>query len=164
MIKCKFCNAENESRNERCFSCSAPIPKRSNITEKDHKNLSNYINSVENMLKSAKKKADGKVFLIFIVSSIIWLATTFLIYYFFKDDLKVVIIFGVVLGFVLFIGFGGFIGYFENKAMENIFDRKIKNDVREYLKAMHYTETDFKNVASEVIKEKSPLNKFLADI
>ena len=164
MIKCKFCGADNEVSDERCFSCNAPLPKRSNLNEKDKQNLSNYINGIENMLKAAKKKIDGKLFIFFFAISVFWLTASFLMYYFFKDNLILVIIFAVIFGFVLFVSFGGLISSLEEKAMETVFDRKIKNEIKEYLKAMHYTETDFKITASEVLKEKSPLNNFMADI
>jgi len=164
-MKCKYCGADNVNQEERCFSCNAPLPKRSNLSEQEKKGLSNYITSVENMLKKAKKKADGKTFFVFTLLSLVWMASSFLMYRSFaENDMKLVIIFAVIFGLVLFLVFGASITLFENKAMENVFNSKIKHDIREYLQEMKYTAADFQNVAGEVLKEKSPLNNFLADI
>ncbi len=164
-MKCKYCGADNVNQEERCFSCNAPMPKRSNLSEQDKKGLSNYVKSVENMLKKAKKKADGKTFFVFFILSVIWMASSFLMYRsFIETDKILVIIFAVVSGLVLFIVFGASITIFENKAMESVFNTKIKPDVREYLQEMEYTAADFQNTAGEILEEKSPLNNFLADI
>lgn len=164
-MKCKFCGADNKPEQERCFSCNAPLPKRSNLSETDRKGLENYVKSVENMLKTAKKKADGKTFLVFFLLSLVWMASSFLMYRVFgSTDLTMVVIFAVVFGLVLFIVFGASITIFENRAMEKVFNQKIKADIREYLKEMSYTPADFQNIAGETLEEKSPLNNFLADI
>ncbi len=52
-INCTFCGATNKDTNERCFSCNAPLPKRSQLSDKDKESLSNYINSINQMLKSS---------------------------------------------------------------------------------------------------------------
>ncbi len=163
-MKCKYCGANNVNEEKKCFSCNAPLSVRSNLTKKDEEGLSNYIKSVENMLKVAKKKADGQIFFVFFILAVIWMASSFFMYKFMPDELTIVIIFAVVFGLVMFIVFGASIGIFENKAMENIFNSKIKNDIRDYLNELDYTTADFQNVAGSVLDEKSVLNNFLADI
>ncbi len=163
-MKCKFCKADNTADAERCFSCNAPLPKRSNLNEQDQESLTNYIVSVENMLKKAKKNGNGKIALIFFVLSIVWFGASFYVYNSYSDDTKIPIIFSIVLGIILFFLFGASISSFEKNAMEKAFDNKIKHDIREYLEAMHFTTTDFQIVAGEVLNEKSPLNNFLTDI
>lgn len=162
-IKCNFCQAENTTESDRCYSCNAPLPKRTTVQGKDKENLTNYILSVEKMLEEAKKKANSKVFLVFFLLSIFWLIISFVAYKFFSDDKLMIIILAVVLGLVLFIVFGGFIISLENRAITKTYNEKIKNDIAEYLTVMHYNKIDFKIVASEVLKEKSNLIKFLDD-
>jgi len=162
-IKCKFCEAENETDNERCFSCNAPLPKRSNIDGKDKENLNNYIQSVENMLNTAKKKDETKIIFAFFILTALWISLSILLYKLLVNDRIFAIIIDIIMGFVFFIIFGLFIGHIENKAIEKEYNRKIKNDILEYLKEMHYEKIDFKTVASEVLKKDSHLYKFLDD-
>jgi len=162
-IKCKFCEADNETTNERCFSCNAPLPKRTVVDGKDKENLTNFIQSVENMLNTAKKKGDGKIAFFFISLSILWIFISFFAYNSMPDSKVMVIIMAIVLGFVLFITFGFLVGHFETKAITKEYNEKIKKDILEYLKEMNYEKIDFKTVASEVLKKESHLHKFLDD-
>ncbi len=162
-IKCKFCNADNETDRERCFSCNAPLPKRSNIQGKDKENLTNYIKSVESMLNAAKKRADSKIALFFLGIVIIWGAGTITLYNYYQGAILMLIVLSVVLALALFIIFGFFIGNFEDREIAKIYNAKIKKDILEYLTLMHYQGIDFKSVAAEVLEKEAKLFKFLDD-
>ena len=162
-MKCKFCNAENNPEDKRCFSCDAPLPKRSELSEKDFNSLSNYISSVEKMLSTAKNKANGVIFIFFFLISAAWIAASIWGYLKFTDDRVMIIIVAIIIGFVLFITFGAIVQLFESKAIKKKYDEKIKDDIEEYIQEMNFKKIDFKIVASEILKEKSPLLKFLDD-
>lgn len=163
-MKCKFCEAENEKDAQRCYSCNAPLPIVSDLSDKDIESLTNYVRSVENMLKIAKKKGDGRLFTVFFLLSVVWVGLTILVYKWFESGLVFTIIFSIVVGAILFIVFGASVGINENKAMRAAFDSKIKKSIQDYLEEMHFTETDFQTVAASVLDEKSPLNNFLPDL
>lgn len=162
-IKCKFCGAVNNANDERCFSCSAPLPKRSNLSEKDKESLTNYIKSVDDMLKAAQDKADKVITPAFILLAIAGIASTVGLYNFLaQNSTTLFVILAIVWAFVLFIVFGSFVTKYQNKAMLLEFNTKIKYEINEYLDQMHFTEADFKTVASEILNEKSNLIKFIS--
>ncbi len=119
---------------------------------------------MENTLLNAKKKADGKIALAFLALVLIWMASSYTLYHLRAEETVIVIIFSILMGFVLFIVFGFFVGSLERKSMESLFNRKLKSDIKEYLSLMEYTSTDFKVAAGLILTEKSCLNDFLADI
>ncbi len=164
-IKCKFCGAINKDTNERCFSCNAPLPKRSNLSEKDKKSLSNYIKSINNMLKTAQKKGDSKLIPIFLILSVLAIGSIIGLYFILFEINKILFItLSIIWGLVLFIVFGFFVGKYHNEYMKLEFKTKIKFEIREYLRQMHFSEADFKTVASETLDDEAPLLKFLPEI
>lgn len=164
-IKCKYCGAVNTSDSERCFSCDAPLPKRSNLSEKDKQSLGNYIKRIDGMLKASQEKADGKLIPVFLILSAIGIASAMGFKYMFgENDRTMFVVITLVWSFALFIVFGFFVGKYHNQSMANEFKTKIKFEVKEYLTQMHFTEADFKTVASEVLDEKSNLLKFLPEL
>lgn len=164
-IKCKFCGAVNTTENERCFSCNALLPKRSNLSEKDKKSLENYIVSLDGMLKAAQDKADGKIIPIFVILAIIGVGSAIGFNQLFGDsNRRMFVVLTIVWSFILFITFGFFVGKYHNQSMAKEFKTKIRYEIKEYLSQMHYTEADFKTVASETLDEKSNLLRFLPEL
>ncbi|OQY03596.1 MAG: hypothetical protein B6I20_04735 [Bacteroidetes bacterium 4572_117] len=164
IIICKFCKSENDAENERCFSCNAPLPKTSVLSEKAKEHLSNYINSIEKRLKAEMKKADMPLFISFMLITLIWIFVSFISYKSFPEDTTIIVILAVVLGLGLFIAWGGLIKHFEHKAAEKAFDPKIKTEINAYLKEMNISGPSFKMLASEILSAKSSLLKFLDDL
>jgi len=164
-INCKFCGAANDDTNIRCHSCNALLPARSNLSEKDKESLSNYIKSLDLMLKSSQDKADGKIWSIFIVLAVIGILSVIgLKFWFGKESQGLFIIISVIWGFILFITFGAFVSKYHNQAVSNEFKTKIRFEIKEYLTQMSFTEADFKTVASETLTDKSLLIKYLPDL
>lgn len=124
-INCKFCGAVNNDEHERCFSCNAPLPKRSNLSEKDKQSLANYIKSVDGMLKASQKKADGKIFPILILLSAIGIGSAIGFYFLFhEENNKLFITLSIIWGIVLFAGFGFYVLKFENQSLRLNLEQK----------------------------------------
>ena len=160
-MKCKYCNAENLEGRERCFSCNAPLPKRSNLKGQDLESMKNYIKSVENMLITAQKNQDGKVALILVLLFVFWITIGVALLIWVNIHFIFSIIIFLVLGFVFFMIFGLNIDKIAYYAMKRAFNNRIKYDIKEYLKAMNFTVSDFETTAGKVLKDDSPLNNFL---
>lgn len=164
-INCKFCGASNDDTNVRCHSCDALLPARSNLSDKDKESLSNYIKSLDLMLKSSQDKADGKIWpAFFILATIGILSVIGLKLWLGKEHTGMIITLSIIWGVVLFIVFGGFVSKYHNQAVSNEFKTKIRFEIKEYLNQMSFTEADFKTVASEVLNDKSLLLKFLPEL
>ena len=163
-IKCRFCSTLNAESNEKCSSCGAPLSKRSNLSDKDKENLSNYIKSIDNSLKLSKAKADKKIGFYFVVLSVLAIGSIVFFYFaFFEKHNLLFWIVSVSWSFILFVTFGLAVTTLENNSIKKEFDTITKFEIREYLKEMSYTTADFKTVATSVLNEKSQLIKFISD-
>lgn len=163
-IKCRFCSTFNPESNEKCSSCGAPLSKRSNLSDKDRENLSNYIKSIDNFLNFSKAKADKKIGFYFIALSIIAVVSIILFYFAFFEKHQILFwLVSIIWPFILFIIFGFAVTTLENSSIKREFDTIIKFEINEYLKEMNYTNADFKTVATAVLNEKSQLIKFISD-
>ncbi|MCF6366758.1 MAG: hypothetical protein L3J35_11205 [Bacteroidales bacterium] len=163
-MKCKYCQADNKEGRDRCFSCNAPLPKRSKLTDKDKESLKNYISSVENMLITAQSNEDGKVAMVLILTVLLWIVIGVLMFIYLNIHFIFTILIMLIIGFVFFMVFGLNMDKISYNAMKKEFHGKIKDDIKDYLKAMHFTISDFETVAGDFLKEDSPLNNFLTDL
>ncbi len=163
-MKCKYCKADNSEGRDRCFSCNAPLPKRSNLKGQDLEAMKNYIKSVENMLNTAESNQDGKVALILIMMVVLWIAIGVFMFTSVKIHFIFTIIIMLILGFVFFMVFGLNIEKVAYYAMKKAFHTKIKYDIKDYLKAMNFTISDFETTAGEILEDDSPLNNFLPEL
>ena len=163
-IKCRFCSTFNPESNEKCSSCGAPLSKRSNLSDKDKENLTNYIKSIDNSLNLSKAKADKKIGFYFIFLSVIAILSIIFFYFTFFEKHK--LLFWIVSfswSFILFVTFGLAVTTLENSSVKREFDTITKFEIKEYLKEMNYTTADFKTVATSILDEKSQLIKFISD-
>lgn len=165
ILNCKFCGAHNPESNQRCHSCNAPLEKFSKINDEIKIGLSNYIQSVEEILKADKEKANGKIIIAFIILALIdVIAITGLYYGLVPSHFLLFVLLSVLITFILFITLGFLIIKFENEILKQIFNKKTKNEILEYLEQNNISKVDFKNMAVAVLPRNAFLIKFLVDL
>lgn len=161
MIKCKYCKAPNEENSTSCLNCGALMPKRANLSEKEKQNLTNYINSVEQMLKASKGKKDSPIIFCFILFALALISEIIVLNQFTNMSGFMIFIVSFLFGGFLFVVFGFVVIKMEEKAVNNAYHQRIKSEIEEYLIQMHFEKIDFKIVANEVLPKNAFLYKFL---
>ncbi len=164
IMRCRFCGADIKRDAPNCSSCGAPLQIPSDLKDGDIKKISAFVFAVEKALKAAKKKADAKIAVSFIVLSMIWGFASYIFFTFMQDAMKFAVFTIVLTGFVLFITFGFFVERFERRAMDAIFEKKIRNDINEYLKQTGYTSSDFTVAVGLALDEEAAINAYISDI
>ena len=164
ILKCRFCGADTKRSDSACPSCGAPLGRPSELKDEDIRKISAFLLSAEKALKAAKKKADWKIGLAFLCSAVLWGLASWYIYRSMRGEMLIGTGAIILTGFIIFITFGFFVGFFEQRAMDAVFEKKLRNDIREYLDLTGYTAADVTVAAGSALDEKAELNSYLADI
>ena len=161
MIKCKYCKALNNEDTNSCTNCGALLPKRANLNEKEKNNLSNYINSIEEMLKASKGKKDAPIFISFVLLSLLLIAEIIGLNQLTNLGGITITIVSILFGSALFIVFGYIVTKVEEKAISKAYNERIKTEIIDYLEQMHFENIDFKLTAIERLPKNAYLFRFL---
>lgn len=161
MIKCKYCKASNNEEANSCVNCGAFLPKRSDLNEKEKQILSNYIKSVEEMLKASKDIKDTPIFISFILLAFVLVAEVIALNHYTNMGGFMMFLVTIVFAVFLFIIFGFIVVRVEDNAVNKAYNQRIKAEIEDYLTQMHFEKIDFKVVANEVLPKNASLYKFL---
>ena len=161
-MKCENCGATIHSGLNRCEFCNSPI-QATELSPEISTKMSTYIQGMEKILKAQKNRNDSYIALAFSVLAGIWAVLS---YFFYEKEISTLLFITLVVlsGLVLFILFGFFVIYFEKKAQQNYFDKKLSKEIHAYLKDNNIPISDFKFKAMELLGEDSFLYNVLIDL
>ena len=157
---CRYCNSENDYLNEKCIHCGAPLPKRPDLPDKDYEYLKNYAASLNKSLDAARSRSDIKTGAILFFGVLILTGSFYFLYSVVAYKVLLIPLFVIIL-FVFFLFWGGFLSYFETKDMDKKFHKSLLKDIQEYLDEMDYKSTDLKNVIAREQKRDAHIFRYI---
>ena len=154
-MNCPNCGAPVKNNATVCEYCNAPIP--ADPQERDQI-IDDYIKNAEEKIKQKKGKYDLLLFAVLIISSI----GMYFIYKLMVDISPLVkFIILIVVGILVFAGWGILIEKLESKAVEEYFKAELKKEIENFNSNIGIDYLQFSKKAADILPEKAYLRRFL---
>lgn len=160
-IKCENCGSSLPPFSEACPYCgSAVLPVEEFVSDYKKQQIIQAIRGWEKMLEAAKGKYDLHTGAWFLLISVV---VGVLGYYMYHHIPSPIVHWGLILlsGLIGFILFGTMVQHYERKAIHEIFESRLSEEITAFLRTQQCSKQAFKSIAGSVIKPEGQLAKLL---
>lgn len=150
-MKCNSCGAPTNKSQSSCAYCGAPLSGHDSL------DLGQFVTYIEQEFKAVTEKNNGAVLTYFLALSLLWVIIIWFGYQNTNGFFFLFVLFSS--GLMLFLVFGFFIIYLNNKAVREALDDKYRQIINDYLSSRSITKPEFLLKAKEVLDNDALLLK-----
>ncbi|MCX8000191.1 MAG: zinc ribbon domain-containing protein [Leptospiraceae bacterium] len=136
-MKCPNCAAPISDNSLKCQYCGTVLQNQNNFGSLEPLEFAIYL---KDYIEKVRGKYDLQIFSSLFVIVIIWLGLGYILYS--AYSLVWFIFFTILEGCILFIGWGGIIQYYENKAIDEVFDSELAPLLKSYLIQKNFSQQE----------------------